>query len=127
MNIIGKEKRGEAMDDFPEFMKNKKNKIDSKSQYTEDIEGYVYDGKDGGQVVFWRCGSNRKSTEHTHDFEEYFVIIDGCYTLFMKNKKYVLHPGDEMVIPKGTPHCGECIAGTRTIHAFEKKRADRVT
>ncbi len=115
------------MKDFPEFMKNRKNRIESTSQYTDDIEGYVYDGADGSQMVCWRCESHQKSAEHTHDFDEYFIVIDGCYTLFMKNKKHVLHPGDEIVIPKGTPHRGECIAGTRSIHAFEKKRANRVS
>ena len=35
------------MKDFPEFMKNPKNKIKQSSQYTQGIEGFVFDGMDG--------------------------------------------------------------------------------
>lgn len=41
------------MIDFPEFMKNSKNRISNKEQYTKDIEGYFYNGEDGGQMAFW--------------------------------------------------------------------------
>lgn len=43
----------------------------------------------------------------------------------MNGEIIVLNPGDELFIPKGTLQSGECIAGTRTIHAFGAKRADR--
>jgi hypothetical protein len=31
------------MKDFPEFMKNPKNRVPGSAQNTEDIEGYFYD------------------------------------------------------------------------------------
>ena len=37
---------------FPDFMKNPLNKVDSGSQYTPGIEGYVFDGIDGSQMAF---------------------------------------------------------------------------
>lgn len=114
------------MDDFPLFMKNEKNRIDTKSQFTKHIEGYVFDGADGSQMAFWRCNSDRISKEHTHDFDEYMVVIDGCVKLFLNNEKHILQRGDEIYIPKGTLQKAECIAGTRTIHAFGNKRAKRV-
>jgi hypothetical protein len=48
---------------------------------------------------------------------------------FMKNRKNltILNKGDEIFIPKGTPHSGDCIAGTRSIHAFGGKRAKRIS
>jgi hypothetical protein len=30
------------MDDFPVFMKNPRNKVENKDQYSKDIEGYYY-------------------------------------------------------------------------------------
>ena len=41
------------MKDFPNFMKNKMNHIDSSQQNTKDIDGYFYEGKDGSQICFW--------------------------------------------------------------------------
>jgi len=59
---------------------------------------------------------------HKHDFDEYMVCISGQFTVFMNGQEYVLNPGDELFIPKGTEQGGRCIAGTRTIHAFGGKR-----
>jgi hypothetical protein len=87
------------MDHFPDFMKNPANAISAKSQ-SKGIEGYVFDGSDGSQMAFWECKADGVSAEHVHDYDEYFI-------------------------PKGLAHAGEFIAGTRTIHAFGGKRAER--
>jgi len=113
------------MNDFPGFMKNKKNLIDAGSQYTDDIEGYVFDGLDGSQMAFWTCYADRISRKHTHEYDEYFVVVQGQYTLKIASKTIVMNKGDEILIPKGTPHSGSRIAGTRTIHAFGGTRAER--
>jgi mannose-6-phosphate isomerase-like protein (cupin superfamily) len=107
------------MNDFPEFMKNPLNKIASQSQYTEDIEGYVFDGADGSQMAFWTSKKARTSAEHVHEYDEYLVVVQGQY------KRIPVNVGEEYCIPKGTPHSGESVAGTRTIHAFGGKRARR--
>ena len=68
------------MKDFPEFMKNKMNKVPSSAQNTKDIEGYYYNGAGGGQMAFWTCYADRESEKHVHDFDEYTLIISGQYT-----------------------------------------------
>jgi mannose-6-phosphate isomerase-like protein (cupin superfamily) len=110
------------MKDFPEFMKNPVNRIDKAAQYTDEIDGYVFNGADGSQMAFWTCYQDRDSKEHTHDFDEYFVVVHGQYTIITPDKEQQLHPGQECYIPKGTPHSGRSIAGTRTIHCFGGKR-----
>lgn len=110
------------MEDFPQFMKNSRNRISSKEQNTEDIEGYFYTGADGSQMAFWTCRADRVSKKHTHKFDEYMVCVAGQYTVLMNGEEHVLNPGDELLIPKGTEQWGRCIAGTRTIHAFGGRR-----
>jgi quercetin dioxygenase-like cupin family protein len=110
------------MKDFPEFMKNPRNRINVKEQNTQDIEGYFFEGKDGSQMAFWTCYADRTSLNHTHEFDEYLVCVYGRYIVITKGKEAVLNPGDEFFIPKGTEHGGRCIAGTRTIHAFGGRR-----
>jgi quercetin dioxygenase-like cupin family protein len=112
--------------DFPEFMKNSKNQISKKEQNTADIDGYFYEGADGSQMAFWTCYSDRTSKKHTHEFDEYLVCVWGQYTVIMNEQEFVLNPGDELFIPKGTAQWGKCIAGTRTIHAFGGKRIHNV-
>ena len=54
------------------------------------------------------------------------VVVSGMYTLRLDEVRHDFGPGDEVYIAKGTMIRGTCAAGTRTIHAFEKKRASRV-
>jgi mannose-6-phosphate isomerase-like protein (cupin superfamily) len=113
------------MNEFPAFMKNPLNRIAAASQYTEDIEGYVFDGADGSQVAFWTCAKDRVSAVHAHEFDEYMIVIEGKCTITMGEKLVELLAGDELLVPKGTPQSIRVSAGTRTVHVFGGKRAVR--
>ncbi len=110
------------MRDFPAFMKNPLNRVDTAQQNTKDVEGYYFEGADGSQMAFWTCHELRESKKHRHEFDEYMVCVAGQYTAILDGKEIVLEPGDELTIPKGTLQSGRCVAGTRTIHAFGGKR-----
>ena len=115
----------EIMKNFPDFMRNPVNKIDSRYQYTPGIEGYVFDGVDGSQIALWIYEETAKSQEHSHECEEYLVVVQGRYTIVVGENRIILNPGDEYTIPSGILHGGEAIAGTRAIYAFGGKRAER--
>lgn len=113
------------MTDFPDFMKQPANKIATSNQATPGVEGYVFDGADDTQMAFWTCRETALSAAHTHDYDEYMLVVQGCYTLLMDGRHISLRNGDECHIPRGVVHSGEVMAGTRTIHAFGGHRADR--
>ena len=71
--------------------------------------------------AFVRCAKE----EGVDKLAEYVFCVNGQYTAFLNDKEFVLNPGDELFIPKGTEQWGKCIAGTRTIHAFGGKRIQR--
>ena len=114
------------MDDFPEFMKHPSNKIMQSNQATLGVEGYVFDGADGGQMAFWTCSQDAAGAEHVHDYDEYMLVVQGSYTLIINGERIKVSAGREYLIPRGVPHSGEVKAGTRTIHAFGGHRASRV-
>ena len=113
------------MDDFPEFMKSSANRIATCSQSTPGVEGYVFDGADGSQMAFWSCRETAVSAPHAHDYDEYMLVVQGCYTLIIDGRRILVRAGDEYFVPKGVWHGGEPVAGTRTIHAFGGRRAER--
>lgn len=113
------------MENFPRFMKQPANLIATTEQATPGVEGYVFDGRDGSQMAFWTCQETAQSAAHTHEFDEYIVVVQGCYTLIMNGERIPVKAGEEYFIPRGVRHCGEVQAGTRTIHAFGGHRADR--
>ncbi len=90
--------------EFPEFMKNPLNKVDSSSQYTPGIEGFVFDGADKSQMAFWTYKQNAKSDLHSYEYDEYIVIVQGQYCVIIEDKTIILNPGDEYLIPKGVLH-----------------------
>ncbi len=112
------------MDHFPEFMKHAVNAVAS-HQKSDGVQGHVFDGVDGSQIVIFECESGGVSKEHVHEFDEYFVVIQGEYTLGIQGQEIRLRKGQEYHIPPGVPHDGRFTAGTRTINAFGGKRADR--
>ena len=115
------------MNEFPQFMRAAANRIAASSQATPGVEGYVYDGADGSQMAFWTCHETAASAAHAHDYDEYMVVVQGCYTLIIDGKGFPIRAGEEFFIPRGVLHGGEVSAGTRTIHAFGGHRANRIT
>ena len=113
------------MDDFPQFMRHPANRIAKTNQATPGVEGYIFDGADGSQMAFWTCRETATSPAHAHDYDEYMIVVQGCYTLIIDGERIPLKAGREYFIPRGVLHSGEVLAETRTIHAFGGHRADR--
>jgi quercetin dioxygenase-like cupin family protein len=113
------------MPDFPDFVRSPGNRIARSSQYTDDIEGYVFDGADGSQVALWTCKADRVSKEHAHEFDEYVFVVEGKCTAILEGRRVELVAGQELQIPKGTRQSMEVNAGTRTVHVFGGRRAQR--
>ena len=99
-------------------MQHPANRIVTSEEATPGVEGYVFDGADGSQMAFWTCTQTAPSTEHVHDYDEYMLVVEGCYTLIIRGEKIPVKEGQEYLIPRGVVHSGEVLAGTRTIHAF---------
>ena len=51
-------------------------------------------------MAFWNCAENAPSAEHVHDYDEYMVVMQGCYTLVIHGKKIALKAGEEYFIPR---------------------------
>lgn len=66
------------------------------------------------------------SKEHVHDYDEYFIVVEGEYKLKINGETTILRKGGEYHVPKGASHSGESKKGTRTIYAFGSKRAERI-
>jgi len=106
-------------------MKNRANEIAKSDQATPGVEGFVFDGADGSQMAFWTCRETAASAVHVHDYDEYMVVVEGCYTVIIDGERIPVRAGEEYFLPRGVVHGGEALAGTRTIHAFGGHRAKR--
>jgi mannose-6-phosphate isomerase-like protein (cupin superfamily) len=92
---------GDYMNDFSEFMKSNKNLISSKSQ-SNGVIGWVYDGGDGSQIAYWICERDGVSKEHVHEYDEYYTVVQGKYTVIIDGHSIDVCKGDEYFIPESS-------------------------
>jgi quercetin dioxygenase-like cupin family protein len=114
------------MQHYPDFLRNKLNAVHPDDQ-TIGAEGYIFDGIDGSQMIIWTAEDAISTDSHTHDGDEWFLIINGTYKGIIGEDPIELGPGEEIHIPAGIEHHGQYSAGFRSIHAFSRKRARRST
>lgn len=109
------------MKEFPVFMRHPANAVQQPGP-ASGLEGFVFEGRDGSQMVLWQCEKGGRSETHTHDYDEYAVVLAGTFTGMIGDRQVTMKPGDECHIPAGTPHSGEYTPGYRAIDAFGGRR-----
>ncbi len=112
------------MADFPEFLRNPANAVLSDEQ-AGGIKGYVYEGADGSQVVFWQSADGGASPPHTHDFDEYCIVVQGTFRGKIGGRAVEFGPGQECFIPAGVEHEGMYSPDYRAIDGFGGRRVRR--
>ena len=76
-------------------MKRSANRIAASQQATPAAKEYVFDEVDGSQMALWTCGQTATSSGHAHEFNEYMIVGQGCYTILIGDTRMVLPAGDE--------------------------------
>jgi len=86
---------------FPDIIRKSKLEVES---LWEGVRGYMFEGRDGSQVIFWECDSEVKVRPHKHSFDEYCLVIEGTTKEIVEGEAKILNKGDECVIPAGKLH-----------------------
>ena len=106
---------------FPDFMRRASDAVKSDGR-SGGTSGHVFDGASGTQIVIWECEHGGKSEMHTHDFDEYAIVVQGTFEGTVGGVPVSLGPGDECFIPAGVPHDGVYSPNYRAIDAFGGQR-----
>jgi hypothetical protein len=73
-------------------------------------------------MVFWTYPRSQQSESGINRYDEYVVVVEGCYTIVANGTRTAYGPdqqgGPDVHIQSGLRHSREVIGGTRTIHAF---------
>ena len=77
------------------FMKHPANRIAANNLAAPGVEGYVFDGAEESQMAFWSCHETASSAADVHDFDEYMIVVRGCYTLILNEQRISLQAGEE--------------------------------
>lgn len=113
------------LQNYPEFLRTEINRV-KKDDVNDALEGYVFDGADGCQLVLW---TNKKKggrcEPHSHDHDEYCIVISGKYIGVVDGVPVEVGAGEELYIPAGKVHYGSYTDDYRAIDGFGWKRVKR--
>jgi len=91
----------EIITKFPDIIRKSGFEVESS---LVGLRGYLFEGKNGSQLVFWECDAEVKVPLDQHDFDEYCLVVEGICKQTVEKKTTVLKKGDEIVIPAGKAH-----------------------
>ena len=51
-------------------------------------------------MALWTCAETAKSKGQAHEYDQYMVVVQGCYTLIIDGNRILLRAGEEYFIPR---------------------------
>jgi hypothetical protein len=75
---------------LPQFVKDDKDEIGSQSHFSKSVKGWVFEGASGHQATVWECDEDGQSQPHTHEFDEWLIVVAGEYTICSDRKRVPL-------------------------------------
>ena len=66
-----------GMKPFPSFFTTDADRV--KLAPDANMQGFVFDGSGGVQIVFWQCPDGGVQPEQVHDFWEYALVVEGTF------------------------------------------------
>jgi mannose-6-phosphate isomerase-like protein (cupin superfamily) len=86
----------------------------------EGVKAWILQA-DTRQLVFFEFEADAKVPEHSHDYAQWGMVIDGKMELTINEKPRICEKGDEYVIPVGAKHFARFLRRTRVMDLFSEK------
>lgn len=107
----------QKLDQFPQSIKDCLPRAES--TISNDLQGYVLSGEKC-QVVFWEVKKPFYVDVHSHNHDEWGVVISGSCEVGINGELKLYHAGEEFYIPAGLPHTSKMSADYRAVDFFSK-------
>jgi mannose-6-phosphate isomerase-like protein (cupin superfamily) len=76
---------------------------------------------DMSQLVFFEFETHANVPEHSHNYPQWGIVIDGKMELTINGKPRICERSDEYLIPAGARHSARFLSRTRVIDLFSEK------
>ncbi len=73
------------------------------------------------QLAFFEMEPKAQVPEHSHDYDQWGILIKGKMRLIINGKARICEKGDEYVIPAKAKHSAEFLTKVRVIDLFSEK------
>jgi quercetin dioxygenase-like cupin family protein len=89
------------------------------------IKAYVLQGQKH-QLVFFEMEFSTKVPEHSHDYDQWGMMIEGKMELTIEGETRICEKGDEYVIPAHAKHYARFLSKSRVMDFFSEKNRYKV-
>ena len=73
------------------------------------------------QLVFFEMDSSAVVPEHSHDYPQWGIMVDGKMELTVDGQPHIVDKGDEYLIPAGAKHFARFFGKCRVMDLFSEK------
>ena len=101
---------------FPEVISN----LPEADIQFKGVRAWILQGEKQ-QLVFFEMESSAKLPEHSHDYPQWGMVIEGKMELTINGKPRICEKGDEYLIPAGEKHYARFFTRTRVIDFFSER------
>ena len=91
----------------------------------EGIRAWVLQG-DKHQLVFFEMAPSAHVPEHSHDYPQWGMVIEGKMELVTDGKPRICKKGDEYLIPAHAKHYARFLSKSRVVDLFSEKSRYRL-
>jgi len=88
--------------------------------HIEGIKAWILQGG-SHQLVFFEFKADTQVPEHSHDYDQWGMLIEGKMNLIVNGKTRICEKGHEYVIPTGAKHYATFQSKTRVMDFFSEK------
>ena len=88
--------------------------------HIEGVKAWILQGQNH-QLVFFEFKPHVQVPEHSHDYDQWGMLIEGKMHLTIDGQTRTCEKGDEYVIPAGAKHYATFQHKTRVIDFFSEK------
>jgi quercetin dioxygenase-like cupin family protein len=111
-----KESRETAVGGYPEVIKN----LPLADVPINGVRAWFIQGE-RHQLVFFEMETYAVIPEHSHNYDQWGMVIDGRMELTVEGKSRIFEKGGDYVIPAGAQHSAKFLTKVRVMDFFSEK------
>ena len=114
------EAKGRDRQGFPEVI----TRLSEADIHFKGVKAWILQGEKQ-QLVFFEMELSAKVPEHSHDYPQWGIMIEGKMELIIEGKPRICEKGDEYVIPAQAKHYARFLTASRVIDYFSERNRYR--
>jgi quercetin dioxygenase-like cupin family protein len=108
--------KGRYVQEFPDIITD----LPEAEVQFKGIRAWILQGEKH-QLVFFEMESSAQVPEHSHDYPQWGIMIEGKMELTVDGKTKLMEKGDEYVIPAKAKHYVRFLSKSRVIDFFSER------